>query len=61
MTNTPDNIRNMWEQAAGINEAKKDLAALVKPQISSGDLVFCTGAGTVTYWAAALADQLKNS
>lgn len=39
----------------------KDLAALIKPQISAGDIVFCTGAGTVTYWAAALADQLKNS
>lgn len=39
---------------------EKELAALVKPQISSGDLVFCTGAGTITYWASALADQLKN-
>lgn len=41
--------------------SEKDLAALVKSQISSGDLVFCTGAGTITYWASALADQLKNS
>ncbi len=37
----------------------KDLAAIIKPIISSGDLVFCTGAGKVTYWAAALEEQLK--
>lgn len=41
--------------------SEKELAAIVKPLISAGDIVFCTGAGTVTYWAAALADQLKNS
>lgn len=41
--------------------SEKDLAKIVKEQISSGDLVLCTGAGTITYWAAALADQLKNS
>ncbi|NBV06523.1 MAG: UDP-N-acetylmuramate--L-alanine ligase [Proteobacteria bacterium] len=41
--------------------SEKDLAAIIKPQISAGDIVFFTGAGTVTYWAAALADQLKNS
>ena len=40
--------------------SEKELAALIKPQISAGDLVFFTGAGTVTYWAAALADQLKS-
>lgn len=38
----------------------KDLAALIKPQIAAGDIVFCTGAGKVTYWAAALEGQLKN-
>ncbi len=41
--------------------SEKELAAMVKPQISAGDIVFCTGAGSVTYWAAALADQLKNT
>jgi UDP-N-acetylmuramate--alanine ligase len=40
--------------------SEKELAAIVKPLIKSGDLVFCTGAGTVTYWAAALEGQLKN-
>ncbi len=56
---------------AGINKAghknvikmnsEKDLAQIVKPLISAGDIVFCVGAGTVTYWAAALSDQLKNT
>jgi len=40
--------------------SEKDLAAIIKPLIESGDMVFFTGAGTVTYWASALADQLKN-
>ncbi len=40
--------------------SEKDLAGIVKGQIESGDLVLCTGAGTVTYWAAALEGQLKN-
>lgn len=40
--------------------SEKDLAQIVKPLISPGDIVFCVGAGTVTYWAAALAEQLKN-
>lgn len=41
--------------------SEKDLAQIVKQLISAGDIVFCVGAGTVTYWAAALADQLKNT
>lgn len=41
--------------------SEKDLAAIVKPQISAGDIVFCTGAGSITYWAQALAEQLKNT
>jgi UDP-N-acetylmuramate--alanine ligase len=41
--------------------SEKDLAKIIKPQISAGDIVFCTGAGTVTYWAAALAEQLKTA
>ncbi len=39
----------------------KDLADIIRPQISEGDIVFCTGAGKVTYWAAGLEEQLKNS
>ncbi len=37
----------------------KNLAKLVKPLVSKGDLVFCTGAGKVTYWASELADELR--
>jgi UDP-N-acetylmuramate--alanine ligase len=37
----------------------KDLANLVKPLVSKGDLVFCTGAGKVTYWASELENELK--
>lgn len=36
----------------------KDLAQLVKPLVSKGDMIFCTGAGKVTYWAAALEGDL---
>lgn len=38
----------------------KDIASIVKPLISKGDLIFCTGAGKVTYWASALEKQLKD-
>lgn len=38
----------------------KDLAILTKPLLAAGDIVFCAGAGKVTYWAAALEQQLKN-
>lgn len=40
--------------------SEKDLAGIVKTQVGSGDVVLCTGAGTVTYWASALAEQLRN-
>ena len=36
----------------------EDLAALVKTVAKSGDLVVCLGAGTITYWANALPEQL---
>jgi UDP-N-acetylmuramate--alanine ligase len=38
-----------------------DLAAIVKPLISSGDMIFCAGAGKITTWASNLEEQLKNS
>lgn len=38
----------------------KDLAGIVKNIVSAGDIVFCTGAGKVTYWASALEKQLKD-
>ncbi|MBM3579790.1 MAG: UDP-N-acetylmuramate--L-alanine ligase [Alphaproteobacteria bacterium] len=39
-------------------DSDKNLAHIIKPLISSGDIIFATGAGKVTYWAAALAEQL---
>lgn len=54
-------IKNQGHKNVVKLNSEKDLAALLKPEISVGDIVFCTGAGTVTYWAAALSDQLKNS
>ena len=39
---------------------EKDLAAIIKPLVKAGDIIFCTGAGTITNWAAALEQQLKN-
>lgn len=40
--------------------SENDLAKIIKPEINSGDVVFFTGAGSITYWASALEDQLKN-
>ncbi len=44
--------------------SEKDLAKVVKSQIDekndAGSLVFCTGAGTISAWAAKLEEQLKN-
>ncbi len=37
----------------------KDLAKIVKPLLEEGSMVFCTGAGKVTYWAASLEEELK--
>jgi UDP-N-acetylmuramate--alanine ligase len=39
--------------------SEKDLAKIIKGRIKSGDMVFFTGAGTITNWAAALEGQLK--
>jgi UDP-N-acetylmuramate--alanine ligase len=38
---------------------ENDLANIVKPLINKGDLIFCTGAGTITNWAAKLANDLQ--
>lgn len=39
---------------------EKDLAQTLKGLIKEDDMIICLGAGTVTYWAAQLAEQLKN-
>lgn len=38
---------------------ENDLAGLLKPLIKSGDLIFCCGAGTITFWASKLQGQLQ--
>jgi len=38
---------------------KENLAKTLKPKLSPGDMVVCLGAGDITYWAYALADQLE--
>ncbi len=53
-------IKNTGHQNVIKLHSEKELAAIIKPIISAGDIVFCAGAGTITYWAAALSDQLKN-
>lgn len=41
--------------------SEKNLAKVLKSRIKANDMVICLGAGTVTYWAAQLAEQLKNA
>ena len=38
---------------------ENDLANILKPLITKGDMIFCTGAGTITNWAKNLAEQLQ--
>ncbi|MBU6338913.1 MAG: UDP-N-acetylmuramate--L-alanine ligase [Rickettsiales bacterium] len=62
---TQDDLVKGIEKAGQKNVIKlpneKDLAKILKSRIKSGDMIVCVGAGTVTYWAAALEEQLKNS
>lgn len=41
-------------------ESEEELAKIIKPLIMAGDIVFCAGAGNITYMAAKLEGQLKN-
>lgn len=41
-------------------EDEKDLAKIIKPLINEGDLIFCTGAGKITYLASDLESQLNS-
>ena len=56
-----DGIKKLGHQNVIKLNSEKDLAKIVKSQISAGDIVFCTGAGSITYWAAALGEQLKTA
>ena len=39
---------------------ENELASILKNRINKGDLVLCTGAGTISSWAHKLEEQLKN-
>jgi UDP-N-acetylmuramate--alanine ligase len=39
---------------------ENELASILKTRINKGDLVLCTGAGTISSWAYKLEEQLKN-
>lgn len=39
---------------------ENDLAKILKNEINTGDLVLCTGAGTISSWANKLEEQLRN-
>jgi UDP-N-acetylmuramate--alanine ligase len=38
---------------------ENDLAKIIKPLIKANDLIFCTGAGTISAWANNLQKQLE--
>jgi UDP-N-acetylmuramate--alanine ligase len=41
-------------------EQPEELASLVRGQVTSGDIVVCLGAGTISAWAYALPGQLAS-
>ena len=53
-------LRGHGHRNAG-NTTKATLAADIKARLEPGDLVVCLGAGDITYWAAALADELEDA
>lgn len=61
---TQDDLVKGIEKAGQKNVIKlpseKDLAKILKSRIKFGDMIICVGAGTITYFAAALEGQLKN-
>lgn len=54
-----DGIRNAGHRKVMALESPDSLASQVKEIAESGDYVVCLGAGSVTYWANALPEQLK--
>lgn len=39
--------------------SENDLAPLLKDKVKDGDIIICLGAGSITYWAGQLEEQLK--
>ncbi|MFO0445861.1 MAG: glutamate ligase domain-containing protein, partial [Holosporales bacterium] len=53
-----DAIRSHGHKDVSVTN-ETDLAADLKPRIKPGDIVVCLGAGSITHWAAGLAERLK--
>lgn len=53
-----EGIKNTGQKNVIKLEDEKDLAKIVKPLISEGDIVLFTGAGTITKWASNLENDL---
>lgn len=41
--------------------SEKDLGKVLKTRVRAGDIVMCLGAGSITYWAADLEEQLRKA
>ena len=46
---------------SAVDISRDTLAVTLKPQLESGDLVVCLGAGDITFWAADLAEELEKA
>ena len=51
-------LRDRGHRGPAPLESRKDLAGEILQRTNSGDLVMCLGAGDITSWAAALADEM---
>jgi UDP-N-acetylmuramate--alanine ligase len=51
-------LRDRGHRGPAPLESRKDLAGEILQRTNSGDLVMCLGAGDITNWAAALADEM---
>jgi UDP-N-acetylmuramate--alanine ligase len=55
-----DGLHGRGHRSVHTIEAPDQLASLVNGQVSSGDIVVCLGAGTISQWAYALPQQLAD-
>ena len=51
-------LRDRGHRGPAPLESREDLAGEILQRTNSGDLVMCLGAGDITSWAAALADEM---
>jgi len=54
-----DGIKNAGHKNVIKLNNENELSSLIKPLINQGDIVFFTGAGTITSWAHSLQEQLQ--